>query len=166
MSLAFRWRWMAELQKGCTEPLAAWLPSHRGGWNLKLTRPRCVPPLGAARQLSRLAADSCAAGWTREFALYMDDGAVIGDGSVVVAGPWRDNPAVYKFFVEPEHRKRPSRHSGNGVRACPARTASSKPPALMYLSQRPSGVLRTRADCCPTRVPKIAIGNTRKPVGG
>jgi GNAT superfamily N-acetyltransferase len=46
------------------------------------------------------------AGWTREFALYMDDGAVIGYGSVAMDGPWRDNPAVYEFFVEPEHRMR------------------------------------------------------------
>lgn len=44
-------------------------------------------------------------GWTREFALH-DDGAVIGYGSVAVAGPWRDNPALYEFFVEPEHRTR------------------------------------------------------------
>jgi len=44
-------------------------------------------------------------GWTREFAL-LDDGALIGYGSVAVAGPWRDNPAAYEFFVEPEHRMR------------------------------------------------------------
>ena len=29
------------------------------------------------------------AGWTKEFALH-DDGAVVGYGSVAVAGPWRD----------------------------------------------------------------------------
>lgn len=46
------------------------------------------------------------AGWTREFALHMHDGGVIGYGSVAVAGPWRDNPALYEFFVEPEHRIR------------------------------------------------------------
>jgi GNAT superfamily N-acetyltransferase len=44
------------------------------------------------------------AGWTREIALQKNDGAVIGYGSVAVAGPWRDNPAVYEFYVEPEHR--------------------------------------------------------------
>lgn len=43
-------------------------------------------------------------GWTREFALQTDDGAVIGYGSVAVAGPWRDKPALYEFYVEPEHR--------------------------------------------------------------
>jgi ATP/maltotriose-dependent transcriptional regulator MalT len=41
------------------------------------------------------------AGWTREFALHMN-GAVIGYGSVAVAGTWRDQPAVYEFFVEPD----------------------------------------------------------------
>lgn len=46
------------------------------------------------------------AGWTREFALQMDDGNLIGYGSVPVAGPWRDNPALYEFFVEAEHRMR------------------------------------------------------------
>jgi GNAT superfamily N-acetyltransferase len=45
------------------------------------------------------------AGWSREFALSIDDGgAVIGYGSVAVAGPWRDNHALYEFFVEPEYR--------------------------------------------------------------
>ena len=46
------------------------------------------------------------AGWTREFTLHVEDGAAIGYGSVAVAGPWRNNPAVYEFFVEPEHRMR------------------------------------------------------------
>jgi GNAT superfamily N-acetyltransferase len=46
------------------------------------------------------------AGWSREFALHIDDGGAIGYGSVAVAGPWRDNPALYEFFLEPEHRMR------------------------------------------------------------
>lgn len=45
-------------------------------------------------------------GWTREFALHLDDGAVIGYGSVAVAGPWRDNSALYEFFIEPDQRMR------------------------------------------------------------
>ena len=44
-------------------------------------------------------------GWTRELALHLDDSA-IGYGSVAVAGPWRDNPALYEFFIEPEQRMR------------------------------------------------------------
>jgi GNAT superfamily N-acetyltransferase len=45
-------------------------------------------------------------GWSREFAFFTKDGAVIGYGSVAVGGPWRDNPALYEFFVDPEHRLR------------------------------------------------------------
>jgi GNAT superfamily N-acetyltransferase len=45
------------------------------------------------------------AGWTREFAFSMD-GVLIGYGSVAVAGPWRENPALYEYFVDPEHRMR------------------------------------------------------------
>ena len=44
-------------------------------------------------------------GWTREFVLHLDDSA-IGYGSVAAAGPWRENPALYEFFIEPEHRMR------------------------------------------------------------
>lgn len=43
-------------------------------------------------------------GWTREFSLHGDDGAPVGYGSVAVAGPWRESPAIYEFFVEPQHR--------------------------------------------------------------
>ncbi|HTA41069.1 MAG TPA: hypothetical protein VK789_01405 [Bryobacteraceae bacterium] len=46
------------------------------------------------------------AGWTREFAIQLDDGTLIRCGSVAVAGPWLDNPALYEFFVEPEYRMR------------------------------------------------------------
>jgi GNAT superfamily N-acetyltransferase len=46
-------------------------------------------------------------GWTREFALHLDDGGpIIGYGSVAVAGPWRDTPALYEFFVDADHRTR------------------------------------------------------------
>ena len=44
-------------------------------------------------------------GWTREFLLADGDSAV-GYGSVAVAGPWRDRPTVYEFYVVPEHRSR------------------------------------------------------------
>jgi GNAT superfamily N-acetyltransferase len=46
-------------------------------------------------------------GWTREFGLHLgDDGPLIGYGSVAVAGPWRDRPALYEFFIDPDHRTR------------------------------------------------------------
>jgi GNAT superfamily N-acetyltransferase len=47
----------------------------------------------------------CRTGWTREFALDLDD-ALVGYGSVAVGGPWRDRPALYEFFVNREHRMR------------------------------------------------------------
>ena len=59
------------------------------------------------------------AGWTREFALH-ESGAVIGYGSVAVAGPWRDNPAIYEFFVEPEHRMRTFEAFTHFLQACGA----------------------------------------------
>jgi GNAT superfamily N-acetyltransferase len=46
------------------------------------------------------------AGWTREFSLHLHDGPVIGYGSVAVAGPWHENPAIYEYFIVPEHRLR------------------------------------------------------------
>jgi GNAT superfamily N-acetyltransferase len=46
------------------------------------------------------------AGWSREYVLHIDDGSVIGYGSVAVGGPWRDRPALYEFFLEPGHRMR------------------------------------------------------------
>jgi GNAT superfamily N-acetyltransferase len=42
-------------------------------------------------------------GWTREFAL-VQAGETVGYGSVAVDGPWRETPALYEFYVRPEHR--------------------------------------------------------------
>lgn len=42
-------------------------------------------------------------GWTREYGLEVG-GRVVGYGSVVEAGPWVGKPAVYEFYVEPDHR--------------------------------------------------------------
>ncbi len=42
-------------------------------------------------------------GWTREYALELD-GATVGYGSVAIAGPWRDAPALYEFYVQREER--------------------------------------------------------------
>jgi hypothetical protein len=42
-------------------------------------------------------------GWTREHALVLD-GTLVGYGSVVLAGPWQENPALYEFYVVREHR--------------------------------------------------------------
>src|SRR5688500_7124774 len=43
-------------------------------------------------------------GWSQEYLLYLDD-AVVGYGSVAVAGPWNGKPTVYEFYLAP-HRPR------------------------------------------------------------
>src|SRR5690242_71784 len=44
-------------------------------------------------------------GWTHE-SLIMEDGSKVGYGSVAVAGPWKEKPTVYEYFVLPQHRRR------------------------------------------------------------
>jgi GNAT superfamily N-acetyltransferase len=44
-------------------------------------------------------------GWTREY-VVVDRGTTVGYGSVAVAGPWRDRPTMYEFYVEPDSRPR------------------------------------------------------------
>ena len=44
-------------------------------------------------------------GWTLEY-VVVDRDTAIGYGSVAVAGPWRDRPTVYEFYVEPDYRPR------------------------------------------------------------
>src|SRR5262245_51219351 len=41
------------------------------------------------------------AGWTRGYLLQVGD-RVAGFGSVAVAGPWKDKPTVFEFYVLPE----------------------------------------------------------------
>ena len=42
-------------------------------------------------------------GWTQEY-LLRRSGVAVGYGSVAIAGPWSERPAVYEFYVVPEHR--------------------------------------------------------------
>ena len=42
-------------------------------------------------------------GWTRSFLLRWD-GAVVGHGAVVVAGPWQGQSVIFEFHVAPAHR--------------------------------------------------------------
>lgn len=44
-------------------------------------------------------------GWTQEHALFID-GAMVGYGSVAVAGPWLGKPTIYEFYVVPHARMR------------------------------------------------------------
>jgi GNAT superfamily N-acetyltransferase len=58
-------------------------------------------------------------GWTREFAIDQD-GSAIGYGSVAIAGPWRNHPTLYEFFLEPEHRTRTFDAFTNLLQICEA----------------------------------------------
>jgi GNAT superfamily N-acetyltransferase len=44
-------------------------------------------------------------GWTLECSLSAN-GLPIGYGSIAIAGPWKDNPTIYEFFVLPHYRSR------------------------------------------------------------
>jgi GNAT superfamily N-acetyltransferase len=52
-------------------------------------------------------------GWTREYLLRVEDVAagygtnsIAGYGSVAIAGPWEDQPAIYEFYILPQYRHR------------------------------------------------------------
>ena len=44
-------------------------------------------------------------GWTRSYLLELN-GSAVGFGSVAIAGPWKEKPAVIEFYLLPEHRAR------------------------------------------------------------
>jgi GNAT superfamily N-acetyltransferase len=44
-------------------------------------------------------------GWSLEYFLAAG-GVPLGYGSVAVAGPWKDKPSIYEFYVLPQHRSR------------------------------------------------------------
>jgi GNAT superfamily N-acetyltransferase len=44
-------------------------------------------------------------GWTIEYSLSAG-GAPVGYGSIAVAGPWKDKPSLYEFYVLPHYRFR------------------------------------------------------------
>jgi GNAT superfamily N-acetyltransferase len=43
-------------------------------------------------------------GWTRSYLLQVG-AAAAGFGSIAVAGPWKDKPTVFEFYILPEHRR-------------------------------------------------------------
>src|ERR1051325_693260 len=44
-------------------------------------------------------------GWTTSYLIQIK-GRVAGFGSIAVAGPWKDKPTVFEFYVLPEERGR------------------------------------------------------------
>ena len=65
------------------------------------------------------------AGWTREYVLQLA-GSTVGYGSVAVSGPWSDTPALYEFFVEPEHRTRLFDLFADLLTVCEAKTIETQ----------------------------------------
>ena len=43
------------------------------------------------------------AGWTLTYLLEFG-GVAAGFGSIAIAGPWKDKPTLFEFYVLPEHR--------------------------------------------------------------
>lgn len=44
-------------------------------------------------------------GWTQEYVLFAGSVAV-GYGSIAIAGPWKEKPTVFEWYVVPQHRSR------------------------------------------------------------
>src|SRR5437868_11698682 len=44
-------------------------------------------------------------GWTLSYLLELG-GTAAGFASVAIAGPWKDKPTVFEFYLLPEHRSR------------------------------------------------------------
>ena len=44
-------------------------------------------------------------GWTLSYLLELS-GVAVGFGSVAIAGPWKDKPTVFEFYILPQHRSR------------------------------------------------------------
>ena len=44
-------------------------------------------------------------GWTLTYALTLS-GTLAGFGSVAIAGPWKDRPTIFEFYLLPDHRGR------------------------------------------------------------
>jgi len=43
------------------------------------------------------------AGWTQEYFLFVRN-VPVGYGSLAIAGPWKDKPTIYEFYVAPQYR--------------------------------------------------------------
>jgi GNAT superfamily N-acetyltransferase len=73
------------------------------------------------------------AGWTQEYALLLE-GEIVGHGSVAIAGPWRDAPALYEFYVRPERRMKTFELFASLLDMCGARMIETQSNAPMLTS--------------------------------
>ena len=85
-----------------------------------------LPPRDALPGHPRLAAR--AAGWTTPYLLTVDE-APAGYGAVAHAGPWKDKPTIFEFFVLPTQRHRTFRlfSACRGVRDARVETQTNDP---------------------------------------
>src|SRR5580765_4407553 len=44
-------------------------------------------------------------GWTQSF-LFQVDKTPVGYGAIAIAGPWKDKPTIFEFYVLPHYRAR------------------------------------------------------------
>jgi GNAT superfamily N-acetyltransferase len=72
-------------------------------------------------------------GWTREYALELD-GVAAGYGSVAVAGPWHDKPALYEFYVQRKHRMRMFDLFASLLAVCGAKIIETQSNARMLMA--------------------------------
>lgn len=64
-------------------------------------------------------------GWTTPYLLRID-GAAAGYGAVAHAGPWKDKPTIFEFFVLPTQRHRTFRLFAAFVAACRTRSIETQ----------------------------------------
>src|SRR5215469_12062584 len=64
-------------------------------------------------------------GWTTPYLLTVD-GAPAGYGAVAHAGPWKDKPTIFEFFVLPGQRHRTFRLFSQFVIACGTRSVETQ----------------------------------------
>jgi GNAT superfamily N-acetyltransferase len=64
-------------------------------------------------------------GWTTPYLLKVD-GAPVGYGAVAHAGPWKDKPTIFEFFVLPGQRHRTIRHFREFVTASGTRSIETQ----------------------------------------
>jgi len=64
-------------------------------------------------------------GWTTPYRLTID-GSVVGYGAVAHAGPWKDKPTIFEFFVLPTQRHRTFRLFSAFVAACGTRAVETQ----------------------------------------
>ena len=64
-------------------------------------------------------------GWTTPYLLTIDN-SIAGYGAVAHAGPWKDKPTIFEFFVLPAHRNRTFHLFSALVRGCGTRNLETQ----------------------------------------